>query len=135
MPALYSNPPLADVILSEARGQRSRDNVVVVQTGAAVASGTLLSKGTSGNAGKYVPYVPAGADPDTDPGTGKAVAVLYNALPAKTGDTKAVAFTSDCEVKASALTGSSSTSAADLLEVGIKVRASGDRLGVHTPAL
>lgn len=42
MPALYSNPPLADFVLSEAPGQRSRDNVKVNVAGTAIKSGTLL---------------------------------------------------------------------------------------------
>ena len=46
--ALYSNPPLADFVLSEAPGQRSRDNIMVNQTGAAVPSGTVLSVKTAG---------------------------------------------------------------------------------------
>lgn len=46
--ALYSNPPLADFILSEAHGQRSRDNGHVRQTGAAVKSGTVLQQDTAG---------------------------------------------------------------------------------------
>jgi len=46
--ALYSNPPLADFVLSEAEGQRSRDNIMVIQTGAAVPSGTVLSVKTAG---------------------------------------------------------------------------------------
>jgi len=48
MPALYSNPPLADFVLSEASGQRSRDNIMVLQTGAAVPSGTVLTVKTAG---------------------------------------------------------------------------------------
>ena len=46
--ALYSNPPLADFVLAEASGQRSRDNVHVRQSGAAVKSGTLLVQDTVG---------------------------------------------------------------------------------------
>lgn len=122
--ALYSNPPLADFILSEASGQRSRDNVVVTQTGDAIESGTLLSKGAGG---KYVPYTTADK--------GAAVGILYNRLEAATGDTKAVAFTADCEVKASALVGLNANADAGLLTVGIKLRRDGDRLGVQTPAL
>lgn len=48
MTALYSNPPLADFILSEAPGQRSRDNIMVVQAGDAVASGTVLTVKSAG---------------------------------------------------------------------------------------
>lgn len=46
--ALTSNPPLVDFVLSEASGQRSRDNVHVRQSGAAVKSGALLIADTVG---------------------------------------------------------------------------------------
>lgn len=48
--ALYSNAPLADFIVSEASGQRSRDNVLVTQSGAAVPSGSLLKLAAGGTA-------------------------------------------------------------------------------------
>ena len=47
--ALYSNPPLADFVLAEASGQRSRDNVHVRQSGTEVKSGTLLVQDTVGS--------------------------------------------------------------------------------------
>lgn len=127
MAALYSNPPLADVILSEANGQRSRENVVVTQTGAEVLSGTVMMEGT---AGKWVPYVEA-VDPDPQ---APVVGVLYSHLYAATGDKKAVGIARDAEVKRSALKGLDATSEAGLLELGIVVR---DNVvnAIHTPAL
>ena len=124
MATLISNPPLADFILSEASGQRSRENAVVTQTGAAIPSGTLLMAGT---AGKYVPYNGTVA-------ANVATAILYSSLPAKTGDAKAVIFTADCEVKRSALIGLDAGAEADLLLLGIKVRGKAVPT-VHTPAL
>lgn len=44
MTILTSNPRIAEFVLSEDEGQRSRDNIVVTQTGAEVLSGTVLTK-------------------------------------------------------------------------------------------
>lgn len=209
--ALYSNPPLADFVLAEASGQRSRDNVRVRQSGAEVKSGALLVQDTAGAVdltmdpsatgnptisatsasalaveGVYVVEFtsatdfgvkdPAGttlgtgtlgtaftggglgftltagttaavagdiarlevipADDSYLPytGTGTATAILYSHLPAATGLTPAVAFTGDCEVKRSALTGLTAAAEDDLKKVGIKVRGT-PTPGIHTPAL
>lgn len=204
---------LVNFLVSEAAGQRSRDNVVVTQTGTEVKSGTLLSKvdtgaattsataGNTGNptfgaitvgaaavsgaykltftaatkftvedpagvtigngttgvafskaglgftltaggtaavagdeftiavavgSGKYVPYSAA---------VGTADAVIYNYLPAKTGDSKAVAFTADCEVKRDSVTGLDAAGEINLRAVGIKVRGTAGLATVSTPAL
>ena len=209
--ALYSNPPLADFVLAEASGQRSRDNVHVRQSGAAVKSGALLVQDTVGAVGfamdedatgnptiwatsasalategvYVVEFTSATAFKVTDPagtnistgamgigfsaaglgftltaggtaavagdtatlqvipaddnylpytGTGTAVAILYSHLPAATGLKAAVAFTGDCEVKRSALTGLTAAAEDDLKKVGIKVRGQ-FAPGIHTPAL
>lgn len=210
--ALYSNPPLADFVLAEASGQRSRDNVHVRQSGAEVKSGTLLVQDTVGSVtfamdedatgnptisatsasalateGLYtIQFTSATAFVVKDPngvqvgaagalgtafsagglgftltagttaavagdsatllvvpaddnylaytGTGTAVAILYSHLPAATGLTPAVAFTGDCEVKRSALTGLTAAAEDDLKKVGIKVRGV-QTMGIHTPAL
>lgn len=210
--ALYSNPPLADFILHEANGQRSRDNVLVTQTGAAVASGSLLKAVASGSAtfamsggatgnptigaitvgaaaadGIYtLTFTSATAYNLVGPngvlvkagtlgtafsgggigftltagttaavagdsatmnvtaaglvfvaydGTGAATAILYSALPAATGNAKAVAFTADCEVKRTALIGLDKAAETSLATVGIKVRGKDGLPGIHTPAL
>ncbi len=210
--ALYSNPPLADFVLHEASGQRSRDNVHVRQSGAAVVSGSLLIVDTVGEVafamaedatgnptislatagalafeGVYtVEFTSATAFKVKDPtgvqigtgtlgtafsaggvgftltagttapvagdkailnvvpaddnylpytGSGTAVAILYSHLPAATGLKSAVAFTSDCEVKRSALTGLTAAAEDQLRAVGIKVRGAVNVLSIHTPAL
>lgn len=116
MPILQSTPPrLKDFILDEANGQRSRENIVVTQTGAAIVSGTLLGKVTA--TGKYKPYNNAAAD-----GTEVAAGILYQHLYAATGDVKAVGFVRDCEVVRGALTGLDTAGEADLKAIGVIVR-------------
>lgn len=213
MATMYSNPPLADFVLSEASGQRSRDNIHVRQSGAAVKSGTLLVQDTAGavafamgagatgnptisatsagvlsvegvytlsftSATAFTVKDPSGAAvgaggtlgtafsagglgftltagstaavagdkaalqvvPSDDSylpytGTGVASAILYSALPAATGLAVAVAFTGDCEVKRSALTGLTAAAEDDLRKVGIRVRGDAGVRGIPTPAL
>lgn len=209
--ALYSNPPLADFVLAEASGQRSRDNVHVRQSGAEVKSGALLVQDTAGAVGltmdpsatgnptisatsasalavegvyvaeftsatdfgvkdptgttlgtgtlgtaftgggvgftltagttaavagdiAHLEVIPADDSYLPYTGTGTATAILYSHLPATTGLTPAVAFTGDCEVKRSALTGLTAAAEDDLKKVGIKVRGT-PTPGIHTPAL
>ena len=214
--ALYNvNPRLKLFVLGEASNQRSRDNIVVTQTGTAIESGTLLTRvdtgtaafamdaGATGNptsgsitvgaaamAGVYVVEftaatkftveapdgttigtgtlgtafnkggltftLTAGATPavagDTAKvtvaaGTGKYIvyaangaagpadAILYQSLPAATGDARAVGFTRDCEVNRFELTGLDATGEAQLAQKGIIVRGDASVLGISTPAL
>lgn len=115
MPILTSTPRLAEFVLSEASGQRSRENIVVTQTGTAIPSGTVISKLTA--TGKWVVYDNVGSD-----GSEVASGVLYNYLPAATGDIKAVGFVRDCEVNRNALVGLDATGVTDLALVGVIVR-------------
>lgn len=115
MPSLNSTTRLKEFILDEATGQRSRENIVVVQTGAAIVSGTVLGKVTA--TGKYKPYSNAASD-----GTEVAVGILYNHLFAASGDIKAVGFVRDCEVVRGALTGLDAAGEADLKLAGVIVR-------------
>lgn len=213
--SLISTPRVKAVIISEASNQRSRENIVVTQTGTALASGTLLTKvdagagtfardagatgnptagaitigaaaipgvyvieftaatkftvedpngktigtGTLGSAfskagvgvtltagatpavagdtatitvaagsGKYIAYTANGA-------AGPADAVLYNWLPAKTGDAKAVGFVRDAELNRFELTGLDAAGQADLAEKGLIVRGTASLPTVSTPAL
>lgn len=213
--SLISTPRVKAVIISEASNQRSRENIVVTQTGTALASGTLLTKvdagagtfamdagatgnptagaitigaaaipgvyvieftaatkftvedpngktigtGTLGSAfskagvgvtltagatpavagdtatitvaagsGKYIAYTANGA-------AGPADAVLYNWLPAKTGDSDAVAFVRDAELNRFELTGLDAAGQADLAEKGLIVRGTAGLPTVSTPAL
>lgn len=215
--SLISTPRVKAVIISEASNQRSRENIVVTQTGTALASGTLLTQsgdaaatgsaaansgntgnptfgaisvgaagkpgvyqvtftaatkfdvedpsgvkigsGTTGVAfsksgvgftltagatpavagdgfaitvaagtGKYVAYTAAGA-------AGPADAVLYNWLPAKTGDSDAVGFVRDAELNRFELTGLDAAAEADLKQKGLIVRGTAGLPTVSTPAL
>lgn len=58
MTILTSTPRLAEFVLSEASGQRSRENVVVTQDGTLVKSGALLTK--SGDTGAATAAATAG---------------------------------------------------------------------------
>lgn len=78
--------------------------------------------------GKYVPYTAGAA-------AGPAAAILYQSLPAATGDVKAVVFTNDCEVNRALLTGLDATGEANLRALGIKVRGAASLPYVSTPAL
>lgn len=213
--SLTSTPRVKAVIISEASNQRSRENIVVTQTGTALASGTLLTKvdagagtfamdaGATGNptagtivigaaaipgvyvieftaatkftvedpngktigtgtlgtafdkagvgvtltagatpavagdtatitvaagSGKYIAYTANGA-------AGPADAVLYNWLPAKTGDSDAVAFVRDAELNRFELTGLDAAAQADLAKNGLIVRGTAGLPHVSTPAL
>lgn len=95
--------------------------------GTAAVAGDSFTITVAAGTGKYVAYQSAGA-------AGPAAAILYNYLPAKTGDSKAVVFNSTCEVNRFELTGLDAAAEADLLKLGIKVRGK-TTLGVNTPAL
>lgn len=213
--SLTSTPRVKAVIISEASNQRSRENIIVTLAGAALASGTLLTKvdtgagafamdagstgnptsgaitvgaaavpgayvieftaptkftvedptgktvgtgtlGTSFNKGGLTFTLTAGATPavagDTAkitvaPGTGKYVpytangaagpadAVLYNWLPAQTGDAKAVGFVRDAELNRYELTGLDTGAEADLKKHGLIVCGTAGLPHVSTPAL
>ena len=126
MTALYNTPKLKPFVLTEASGQRSRDTVVVTVAGADIRSGTVLGRLANG---KYVPYNNAGSG-----GAEIAAGILYQHIEATTGDVKAVAFASDCEVNRKELTGLDAAGEADLRAIGIKVRGITTD-GVATPAL
>ena len=93
----------------------------------AVAGDTATITVAAGS-GKYIAYTAAGA-------AGPADAVLYNWLPAKTGDSKAVGFVRDAELNRHELTGLDATGQADLLRHGLIVRGTAGLPTVSTPAL
>lgn len=70
-----------------------------------------------------------------DTGTGDAIAILYNHLPAATGMSRAVVFDRDCEVNRHALTGLTDAAVAMLDAKGIRVRGTPNLGHVSTPAL
>lgn len=95
--------------------------------GTAAVAGDSFTITVAAGTGKYVAYAANGT-------AGPAVAILYNYLPAKTGDSRAVVFNADCEVNRFELAGLDAAAEADLLKLGIKVRGK-STLGVSTPAL
>lgn len=214
---LTYKPRIKAVILSEASGQRSRENIVVAQTGTEIVSGQIMTQagdaattgtaaavaGNTGNptfsaitvgaaglpgvynlqftgattfevegpdgksigtgktgtafnkgglgftvtaggtaavtgdawtitvasgTGKWIPYTANGA-------AGPAMGVLYNYLPAATGDAKAVAFVRSAELNRYELTGLDAAAEADLAKVGLLVRGKAGALSISTPAL
>lgn len=124
--SLISSPRIKALILSEAAGQRSRDNATVTQSGAAMPSGTVLALVS----GKYVAYSNAASGDG-----GVAAAVLYQALPAATGDVKAVVFTRDAELDRNALVGLDAAGEVDLAAKGLIVRGKSGLPTVATPTL
>ena len=93
----------------------------------AVAGDTATITVAAGN-GKYIAYTANGA-------AGPADAVLYNWLPAKTGDSDAVAFVRDAELNRFELTGLDAAAQADLAKKGLIVRGRAGLPHVSTPAL
>lgn len=93
----------------------------------AVAGDTATITVAAGS-GKYIAYTANGA-------AGPADAVLYNWLPAKTGDAKAVGFVRDAELNRFELTGLDAAGQADLAEKGLIVRGTAGLPTVSTPAL
>lgn len=93
----------------------------------AVAGDTATITVAAGS-GKYIAYTANGA-------AGPADAVLYNWLPANTGDAKAVGFVRDAELNRFELTGLDAAGQADLAEKGLIVRGTASLPTVSTPAL
>jgi len=81
-----------EYILSEAAGNRSRDQAKVVSGAGVVEACTILGKITA--SGKYAPHDPAAVD-----GSQTAVAVLYATVDATAADALCVIHSRDCEVK------------------------------------
>lgn len=106
-------------ILSEANGQRSREQITVL-SGEVLEAGAVLGKISA--SGKYVKY----DDDGTDDGRRTAAAVLYDAVDATDGDLEAAAIVRDAEVNGDELVWNSDdevdAGVADLLSVGIIVR-------------
>lgn len=102
--------------------------VTLTAGGTPAVAGDRATITVAAGSGKYVPYTAGAA-------AGPAAALLYQSLPAATGDVKAVVFTNDCEVNRALLTGLDATGEANLRALGIKVRGAASLPYVSTPAL
>lgn len=117
MAVLTQGVQVGEFLLSEASGERSRDQVTVtVADSVALPSGSVLGKITA--TGKYVKYDEAG----TDDGRRVAAGVLLNPLPGVDGDYKATVFVRDCEVSTEMLTFDDANGLADLKALGVIAR-------------
>jgi len=105
-----------EFLVSEASGTRSREKVVIAAAAGALVAGTVLGKISASQ--KYVAYNNAASD-----GSEVAAGILYAAAPDVAVDQPAVAFVRDCEVAEMRLTGIDTPGKADLLALGIIVRA------------
>ena len=81
----------AEFVLTEANGQRSRDNITIVSGAGVVKVGTVLGKITSG--GKYTPSPATGSD-----GSQTGVAINLYQVDATSADVAVAAITRDAEV-------------------------------------
>lgn len=93
----------AEGVLSEANGNRSRDEITIVSGAGVIAPMTVLGRYTSGpNAGKYGPAPAAAGDPDV--GNQTACAINLYRVDATSADVNVAALTRDCEVIGTYLT-------------------------------
>lgn len=97
-----------EFLLSEANGQLSREQIIVVANAAAMIPGTLVGKITA--SGKYTVYNNAASD-----GTQTAVGILVAATTLQAADQKAVIIARQAEVFGAQLTASDTAGQADLL--------------------
>lgn len=122
MTTLLSVPRVRAFVISEADGFLSRENALVTQTGAALQSGTILTKSGAG----YVPY--AG-------GTDAADGVLYSHMPAATGDFKAVVIVREAELNRFELLGLDDNAVTKLAAHMLIVRGDTNVRSIVTPTL
>lgn len=107
----------ADFLLSEAGGQRSRGQVILLATTAALAAGTILARSGSG----YAPYEAAEQDPD-NPVAPTELKILYNNKPASEEEQLAAVIERDAEVDRSLLIGLDEAAEAALINQDVIVR-------------
>jgi len=105
----------AEFLLSEAGGQRSREEVTLAVTAEALPAGQVLGKVTA--TGNYAAYSDAATD-----GSEVAAGVLYDAKPASDAVQQAAAVVRDAEIIESKLTGMDAAATVDLAAAGLIVR-------------
>lgn len=119
----------SEFLISEANGQRSRDNITIASGSGIIAPGSVLGMFTSGaNAGKYSLAPNTAADPDV--GNQTAVAVALYGCDATSADQTIAVIRRDAEVNGKTLTFHSTvndaakraTKATQLAAAGIIVR-------------
>lgn len=107
-----SNVRTEEFLLSEAAGNRSRDNVTFAANAAPIQAGTLMGKVTS--SGNLIPYLNTASD-----GSQQAVGIARAHVAISTAVTKQVIFSRDCEVDSVLLTGLDAPGIVDLTALGV----------------
>ncbi|CAM4135957.1 head decoration protein [Pseudomonas sp. S 311-6] len=113
---IHQQARAADFILSEANGQRSRENAVLEAVDTDQVAGTLLTKKASGS---YAPYTGPGADEENPI---SADAVLYAGVPASGESQQIVIVARASEVASALLVGLDASARATLEKQGVIVR-------------
>lgn len=106
---------VAEFLLSEANGERSREEITLAATTVKIEAGTVLGKVTA--TGHYAPY-----DAEATDGSETAAAILYATKPISTATQAATVIVRDAEVIEELLIGSDAAGVADLAALGIIVR-------------
>jgi len=86
-----------EFLLTEAKGNRSRENIVVANGAGILAAGTVLGKVTA--SGNYIASAIGASD-----GSEVAAAILLREVDATSADVPVAAFVRDCEVNGNILT-------------------------------
>ena len=107
------NPRTAEFLLSEARGQRSREALSLAITSSALQPGQILSADSNGD---YQPFVAPAA------GESVQVAILWEGRPASTGTQGATGIVRDAELLRDRLTGLDSDAETALAAQGLILR-------------
>ncbi|RRV18121.1 head decoration protein [Pseudomonas saudiphocaensis] len=115
MTVINQSPRTAEFLLSEATGSRSREQITLAATDAALPAGTVLGKVTA--SGNYAAY-----DPEAEDGSEAAAGVLYAAAPVSEAPQSAVGIVRDAEVDGEQLSGSDAAAVAALGSLGVIVR-------------
>lgn len=102
--------------------------VTLTAGGTAAVAGDTATITVAAGSGKYIEYTASAA-------AGPAAGILYQSLPAHTGDVKAVVMTNDLEVNRALLTGLDATAEANLKALRIKVRGAASLPYITSPTL
>lgn len=114
MPIIQQSVRNTEFLLSEAGGERSREQVVLLPSTESVSAGTIMVLGTGG----YEAY----DAPETPVAITAAVAIIYNNKAASEDEQLVAAIVRDAEVDGDLLVGLNDASLTALASQGIIVR-------------
>lgn len=118
---IHQKPRNTEFLLSEANGQRSRENIVLAPTDTELYSGQLLALNDAGQHVAYAGPKEVAGEPPTFEKVA-VVGVLYAAAPASEVAQQAVKIARDAELDAHYLIGVDEDAEQSLSELGLIVR-------------